>query len=177
MKNCTWSSFSYFYCSRNFSPKYFVYWLTIFSNSVDYVLSHWQRWSENRCRIVFAECAICLRGYFMGPKYFLVAISWVQNIFQFFSRGYFVVLRFFSWVFRGYLLDNLVIFSCWPHAKKWDRNISEIVYSFPNGFQQLWILFVLERYSLHLRQNFGILKTSIKIQFNYLFCFSWMYFS
>ena len=26
--------------------------------------------------------------------------------------------------------------------------------------------------SLHLRQNFGILKTSIKIQFNYLFCFS-----
>ena len=27
-------------------------------------------------------------------------------------------------------------------------------------------------YSLHLRQNFGILKTSIKIQFNYLFYFS-----
>ena len=26
--------------------------------------------------------------------------------------------------------------------------------------------------SLHLRQNFGTLKTSIKIQFNYLFCFS-----
>ena len=26
--------------------------------------------------------------------------------------------------------------------------------------------------SLHLRQNFDILKTSIKIQFNYLFCFS-----
>ena len=27
-------------------------------------------------------------------------------------------------------------------------------------------------HSLHLRQNFGILKTSVKIQFNYLFCFS-----
>ena len=26
--------------------------------------------------------------------------------------------------------------------------------------------------SLHLRQNFGIMKTSIKIQFSYLFCFS-----
>ena len=29
---------------------------------------------------------------------------------------------------------------------------------------------VLEKYLLHLRKIFGILKTQIKIQFNYLFC-------
>ena len=50
----------------------------------------------------------CLRGYFVGPIFFLLGISWVQN----FSRGYFVGLKvflvgiswvwnFFSRVFRG----------------------------------------------------------------------------
>ena len=57
----------------------------------------------------------CFLGYFVGPKYFLVGISWVQNIFsgvfrvlwvfrvsKVFSRGYFVGPKFFrvgiSWV-------------------------------------------------------------------------------
>ena len=67
----------------------------------------------------------CLRGseifslgYFVIPKFFLVAISWVQNFFswalrrpKFFSRGYFLGpklfssvfcwSKFFSWVFHG----------------------------------------------------------------------------
>ena len=30
----------------------------------------------------------------------------------------------------------------------------------------------LEKYLLHLRKIFGILKTQVKIQFNYLFCFN-----
>ena len=40
-------------------------------------------------------------------------------------------------------------------------------------FVCLWIVVQMCFFnSLHLRQNFGILKTSVKIQFNYLFCFS-----
>ena len=69
----------------------------------------------------------CQRGYFVGPKFFLVGISWVQNFFSGiswvwnfsleyfmgpkfscgcfvgskFSRGYSWVRIFFWWVFRG----------------------------------------------------------------------------
>ena len=42
-------------------------------------------------------------------------------------------------------------------------------YTFPDI---LYAPFKFTGISLHLRQNFGILKTSIKIQFNYLFYFS-----
>ena len=58
-----------------------------------------------------------LRGYFVGSKFFLVGVSWVQHVFlwvfcrskyffsqvfrgsKMFSRGYFVGPKFFSWVF------------------------------------------------------------------------------
>ena len=51
----------------------------------------------------------CLCGYFVGPNFFLVGISWVSNFFlwvfresQSFSSGYFVGQKFFlvgiSWV-------------------------------------------------------------------------------
>ena len=77
------------------------------------------------------------RGYFLGPKFFLVGISWVQNIFSWafhrfktFSRGYLVGPKFS-------LVGNFVIFSCWPHKKKWHRNISQTTYSISNRSQQL----------------------------------------
>ena len=43
------------------------------------------------------ECAK-FRGYFVGPKYFLVSISWVSYFFSWVFRG----SNFFS---RGYIMD------------------------------------------------------------------------
>ena len=40
---------------------------------------------------------IFCRGFFVGSKFFLLVISWVQK----FSREYFVGPKCFSWVFRG----------------------------------------------------------------------------
>ena len=58
---------------------------------------------------VFRELKISARGYFVGPKFLLVGISWAQKTFSWviswvpiFFRGYFVGPRFFlvgiSWV-------------------------------------------------------------------------------
>ena len=67
---------------------------------------------------VFRVSQIFSRGYFVGPRFFLVCISWVKNI--------------FSWVFRGSPkfspVGNFVIFSCWSHGRKWHRNISQTIY-------------------------------------------------
>ena len=98
----------------------------------------------------------CHRWYFVGSNFFLVGISWVQNIFwwvflgsQFFYRGYFVGPKFFLLgILLGLkfsLVGNFVILSCWPHEKKLHRNISQTTYSIPNLSQQLWILLTLER--------------------------------
>ena len=60
----------------------------------------------------------------MGPKFFLLGISWVQKFFswvfrgsEIFSRGYFVDPKFFSWVFVGpkFFLVSIFVgpkFSC-----------------------------------------------------------------
>ena len=54
------------------------------------------------------------RGYFLGPKFFLVDISWVQIFF----RRYFVGPKFFSWVFvspKFFLVSisrGQIFFSC-----------------------------------------------------------------
>ena len=78
-------------------------------------------------------------GYFVGPNFFLVGISWVQS--------------FFSWVFRWSKIfsrvENFVNFSCWPPEKKWHRNMSQTLHSIPNRFQQVWILLILERYFVY----------------------------
>ena len=58
---------------------------------------------------IFRESQTFSLGYFMGPNFFLVGISWVKNIFlcvycgfQIFSCGYFHwVQDFFLWLFRG----------------------------------------------------------------------------
>ena len=75
-----------------------------------------------------------------------VGISWVPNFFslvfrgsQIFPRGISWVQSFFSWVFRGSKIssrvENFVNFSCWPHEKRWHRNISQTAYSVSNRFQ------------------------------------------
>ena len=97
---------------------------------------------------VFRGFKLFSRGYFVGLKCFLVGISKVQN--------------FFSWVFLGpeiffvgskfSLLGNFIIFSCWPHEKKWRRNTSETTYSFPNRFQQ----FILDS-AIYVQQFISII--------------------
>ena len=85
-----------------------------------------------------------------------VGISWVQNIFSWvfrgfksFSCGYFVDPKFFLVGSKFSFADNFVIFSCCPREKKRHRDVSETVYSFPNQFQHLWILFILERHFIY----------------------------
>ena len=65
----------------------------------------------------------------------LVGILGVQNIFFcvfcgsiVFSRGYVVGPKVS-------LMGNFVIFSCWPHDKKWSRTISQVMHSIPSQFQ------------------------------------------
>ena len=111
---------------------------------------------------------------FVSPKYFLVGILWVQIFLSLVLRGskkmFFVgfssvqtfflwIFRrskiFFSWVFRGpifFLVANFVIqgFSVVGCMKKSDRkqkyiNASQTRHSNPNCFQQLSVLFILER--------------------------------
>ena len=57
----------------------------------------------------------CSHGYFVGHKFFLVGISWVQN--------------FFSWV--------ILLFSVVDSMKKSSIEISQTMYSIPNRFQQM----------------------------------------
>ena len=62
--------------------------------------------SKNFFSCVFRKSKNFSRGYFVGPKFFLVGISGV-NIFsrgyfrgsKIFSRGYFGAQKFFSWIF------------------------------------------------------------------------------
>ena len=123
----------------------------------------------------------CLRGYFVGPNFFLVAIwsvpeskifsrgyLWVQNFFWWVFHGskiFSCVSNFFSWVFRGsshffflggWFCDSK-IFSCWLHNQEWQKekykNTSQTMYSFLNRFQQLSIVYIRKVLQLlnHLR--------------------------
>ena len=113
-------------------------------------------------------------GYFVGPKFFLVVILWAPSIFSWFFVGFnifacgcFVVKIFFSWVFRGsnvfscgyflspifFLVANFTIrrFPVVGCMRKCDRkrkyvNTSQTMYSISNRFQQLSVLFILERF-------------------------------
>ena len=78
----------------------------------------------------------CHCRYVVGPKYFLVGVSWVSGIFSWvfrgsqifflevtrgskiFSRRYFLAPKFFLVTSKFSLVGNLVILSCWPHEKK-----------------------------------------------------------
>ena len=65
-------------------------------------------WSKSPPKSYFLMSVLDSMGFvppyhraFVGPKFFLVRISWVSN----FSRGYFVGLKFFSWVFCGFKIS------------------------------------------------------------------------
>ena len=99
--------------------KYFFSWLLMEPKFLSSIY-----WSPHFFWLVFHGSKILTRGYFGGPNFFVVGLK-------------------FS------LVCNFVIFSCWPHEKNWHRNMSETTYSFPNRFQQLWILFISERYIIN----------------------------
>ena len=92
---------------------------------------------------------ISSRGYFVSPKHFLVATSWVHTFFWWVFRG----SKFFS---CGYLVANFVNqgFSFAGCMRKSDRkqkyiNKSHTSHSIPNRFQQLSVLFTIERYFIY----------------------------
>ena len=90
-------------------------------------------WVWCHCVIVPLYHQVFSRWYFVGPKFFLVGMTWVQN----FSLGYFVGLKlffvgmswgqnFFSWVFHGSIflvVANFVIqgLSVFGFMRKSDR--------------------------------------------------------
>lgn len=71
-------------------------------------------------------------------------------------------------------------FNSWSYVLVWGQKM-ESLFSFRQAgrvllnFQRCYNgnagILLQQTYSLHLRQNFGTLKMSIKTQFNYLFCF------
>ena len=74
-------------------------------------------WVQNFCSWVFRGAKIFARGYFVGPKNFLLGISWVPVFF----RGYFVGPRFFlvgiSWVLN-FLSWVTSLFSVADHMRE-----------------------------------------------------------
>ena len=135
------------------------------------------KWITNLFSWVFHGSETFSRGCIVGPKLSLVGISWVRN----FSSW---ITNFLSWLFcgseifpRGYsvsskfsLVCNFVIFSCWPHEEVWYRKIYWTAYSIPNWFQQLLILFILERYFIYqitytIAQLYSVLVVFLVIPF------------
>ena len=82
-----------------------------FENKLSFFLSRFPMSVPNSVCLVpsWVSCVSCHRvtvlswvqnfspGYFVGPKYFLAGISWVQSFYSLVFRGY----RFFSCLFRG----------------------------------------------------------------------------
>ena len=86
---------------------------------------------------VFRGCKMFSRGYFVGPKYFLVKTLWVQTFFSWLFRGF----KMFS---REYFVTNFVIqrFLFAGYIRKSDEkqkyiNKSHTAYSILNRFQQI----------------------------------------
>ena len=94
-------------------------------------------WAQYFFLWVFRGSQVFCCGYFVGPRFFLVGISWVQDFFSWVFRGSKIFSREYFMVLKFSLVSNFVIFSCWAHAKKWHRNISQTSCSIPNRFQQL----------------------------------------
>ena len=81
----------------------------------------------------------CLRGYFVGPKFFLVGVSWVRIFFlcryflgsKVFLAGVSWVQNFFSWIFhefkispRGYFVSS----NFFLVGISWVRNFFSLVF-------------------------------------------------
>ena len=77
----------------------------------------------------------CLHGYFAGPKYFLVSISWIQTIFsrafhgpKIFSRGFSVCQKFF-------LVGNSLIKDFFSWIFRWSMSFSHVYFVGPKFFR------------------------------------------
>ena len=119
----------------------------------------------------------CLRRYFVDPKYFLVGISWVQCFlswvfrrFKIFSRECFVGQMFL--LVTNFMIQRFSIFGCMKRSDTKQKyiNASQTVYSIPNRFQQLSVLFILERYFTYqigyaIRQLSFVLNVFLVISF------------
>ena len=81
---------------------------------------------------VFRRSKIFFSGYFVGLKSFFVGISWASNLLSWVFRGSKIFSRGYTVGAKFSLVGNFVIFSCWPHEKKWRRNTSQTTYSIPN---------------------------------------------
>ena len=101
------------------------------------------------------------RGNLVDPKLFLVRISWVQTFFSWvfcwykdFSCEYFVGPNFFflciSWgqffFSANFVIQRFSVVGCMERVTENKYiNTSQPVYSIPKRFQQLSVLFILER--------------------------------
>ena len=121
----------------------------------------WVTWHRGSCR-----SSTIMPSFLRGSKFFFVGISWVQNV----SSGYFVGLKlfyvsilwvqhFFSWVFCGFnffavanfVIQELQVVDCLRKSDKKQQyiNTSQTAYSIANQFQQLPVLFILEKYIIY----------------------------
>ena len=136
------------------------------------------RGSRRSCAIVpswFRGFKFFSRGYFVGPKFFLVGILWVKI----FSHGYFVGPKFFSQVFRAetfsrgcfmgprcflvgiswvhfffvpnFVIQRFSVVGCMRRSHRKQKHINRfpIAYFILSRFQQLSVLFLLERYFIY----------------------------
>ena len=96
------------------------------------------------------------RGCFVGPKFFLVLFHGPKFFFsrafcrsKTFSRGYFVGLIFF--LVANSALQRFSVVGCMRKSARKQKfiNIGQTAYSIPNHFQQLPVLFILERYFIY----------------------------
>ena len=134
-----------------------------------------QKFKENRCDLMKLELVFFSSGYFTDQKYFLVGGSIFLSRGCFVGPKFFLVLChgskfFFSRVFcgsktfsRGYFVAPIFFpvanfalqrFSVVGYMRKSERkqkfiNIGQTAYSIPNHFQQLPVLFILERYLIY----------------------------
>ena len=83
--------------------------------------------------------------YLVCPKFFLVGISWVQIFFswRFLGFNFFVVANF--------VIQGLSVVGCMRKSERKQKyiNTSQTAYFIPNRFQQLSVLFILERYIIY----------------------------
>ena len=105
---------------------------------------------------VFRGSIFLSRGCFVGPKFFLVLFHGSKFFFsrvfcgsKTFSRGYFVGLIFFP--VANFALQRFSVVGCMRKSERKQKfiNIGQTAYSIPNHFQQLPVLFILERYFIY----------------------------
>ena len=87
------------------------------------------------------------RGYFEALKFFLVGISWIQKFFSWF----FVRPKFFLVSISWFKVFDLL--AAWERVRKKrsteKRSTSQTMQPFLKRFQQLSILFILEKYFIY----------------------------